>query len=375
MEEERKELTLQEEGSGKKPVNKKALTIAAVVLAVLIAAGLVLFFVLRPAAPEAPQEEAGEEQEVIPETEEYDPGEILSTEPLPESAFVKSATLGDYDYDLYEDYAVITKYRLNASEVTIPETLEDKPVMAIGKNAFSSKSLLSSVTLPSSTREIGEFAFGNCTSLTAVTLPASVHALGDYAFSGCTSLSEVSMTTGVKSIGLHAFDAAPYLESGEGDFLIVGDGILIAYRGVGGSIAVPTGVRKIVSFSFCETLTDLYIPQGVTEIGSFAFAGCTNLASLILPDTVTAIGESAFSACDMLTELRLNEGLTSVGDSLFQFCGNLHKVSFPASLDAIGDNLFDGVETLEAIYVTPGTFAEQFFAATEYAPLIISEEA
>ena len=39
------------------------------------------------------------------------------------------------------------------------------------------------------------------------------------------------------------------------------------------------------------------IPDGITEIGRFAFSGCTSLQSIEIPNSVTEIGASAFQGC------------------------------------------------------------------------------
>lgn len=45
----------------------------------------------------------------------------------------------------------------------------------------------------------------------------------------------------------------------------------------------------------------MVIPEGVTEIGSWAFSGCTGLTSLNIPESVTWIGDCAFFDCLNLT--------------------------------------------------------------------------
>ena len=43
-----------------------------------------------------------------------------------------------------------------------------------------------------------------------------------------------------------------------------------------------------------------YLPEGVTEIGSFFFYECANLEQIILPSSVTQIYDYAFDKCDNL---------------------------------------------------------------------------
>ena len=46
---------------------------------------------------------------------------------------------------------------------------------------------------------------------------------------------------------------------------------------------------------------DVIIPDGVTEIGDYAFFCCSSLTSVTIPNSVTEIGENAFSECESLT--------------------------------------------------------------------------
>ena len=47
--------------------------------------------------------------------------------------------------------------------------------------------------------------------------------------------------------------------------------------------------------SYCETLENVEIPEGITEIGSSVFLGCTNLRSITIPSTVSSVGAGAFA--------------------------------------------------------------------------------
>ena len=55
----------------------------------------------------------------------------------------------------------------------------------------------------------------------------------------------------------------------------------------------------------CENLTELVIPDSVTEIGSYAYSGCENLTEIVIPDSVTEIGCGAFDGCGALRVIRM----------------------------------------------------------------------
>ena len=48
-------------------------------------------------------------------------------------------------------------------------------------------------------------------------------------------------------------------------------------------------------FVGCTTLTSVIIPEGVVQIGNYAFRQCSKLTTVTIPKTVTYIGEEAFA--------------------------------------------------------------------------------
>lgn len=48
---------------------------------------------------------------------------------------------------------------------------------------------------------------------------------------------------------------------------------------------------------YCNMLQEVYIGDGVTSIGYYAFSSCNSLASITIPNGVTSIGNGAFSNC------------------------------------------------------------------------------
>ncbi|MBR6530197.1 MAG: leucine-rich repeat domain-containing protein [Clostridia bacterium] len=353
----------------KRKISKKAKIALVSALCTLLAAGIVIACILL-FPPKNTQNSGGGTQGGT--TTDTTP--VPVTNPLPTSNFVSQGKTDVFTYDLYEDYAIIRRAAVGQKSLTVPADLEGKKVMAIAENAFANSSVLEQVVLPDTIVEIGNYAFYSCTALKEISLPDSVYEVGDYAFSDCESLKTVTLSRGVKNIGTYAFDNTAFLNEVKDDFVILGDGILVAYKGKGGSITLPSDVKKISSLSLCETLTALYIPTGVTEIGDYALAGCSNLATLVIPDTVTYVGEKAFSCCSMLTGVRLGEGVTTLGDGAFAFCDNLKSVSFPKALTDIGENLFEETKLLETLYVSPDSKAEEYFKSTVYASLVIADE-
>ena len=69
------------------------------------------------------------------------------------------------------------------------------------------------------------------------------------------------------------------------------------------------------------------IEDGVTSIGSYAFASCNNLTSITISDSVTSIGNRAFVSCTSLTSITIPNSVTSIGAYAFRNCSSLKTIS------------------------------------------------
>lgn len=99
---------------------------------------------------------------------------------------------GSLYYEVQEGIINITRYTGNAGEVTIPDFIEDLPVVSIGKKAFLSKKNLRRVVLPSTLSLIGEWAFAYCGNLQEVLVPIRAVTFGRAVFLDCGKLHRIS---------------------------------------------------------------------------------------------------------------------------------------------------------------------------------------
>lgn len=101
----------------------------------------------------------------------------------------------------------------------------------------------------------------------------------------------------------------------------------------------------------CTALTQITIPEGVTEIGHHVFTECDNLVRVDIPPTVTSIGNGAFHKCKLLKDIELPDGLTYLGESAFYSCESLEKIVVPEGVTALYNHTFFGCVALADVEI------------------------
>ncbi len=282
---------------------------------------------------------------------------------------------------IYEDHVLFNKnkttliaYRAKETNYTIPNS-----VTTIGDWAFAGCDSLYSINIPNCVTTIGKFAFSHCDSLTSINIPNSVTTIGDWAFGYCESLTNINIPNSVTTIGNLAFAYCDSLYSitipnsvvtiignpfkewhgnlyNESKAFIYEDHVLfnknkttlIAYRAKETNYTIPNSVTTIGDWAFagCDSLYSINIPNCVTTIGEQAFWGCRSLVNINIPNCVTTIGRSAFKSCRSLTNINIPNSVTTIGDSAFWGCKSLVNINIPNSVTTIEDWAFCGCENL-----------------------------
>ena len=211
-----------------------------------------------------------------------------------------SATYGDFEYTLEDDYTcTITGYNGTASNITIPSTIYGYKVSKVGDWAFSKNLNLKNITLPNSITCIGWAAFHHCTKLEHINIPNSITYIGNGAFEHCAKLEHITIPNSVTYIGDCAFYGCTSLDN-----IVIPGGAELSAQTTGStfaectnlkSVVIENGVTTIVQaiFENCVNLENVTIPNTVTEIYPLAFIGCTKLKSITIPKSVKTIVKSA----------------------------------------------------------------------------------
>ena len=136
-------------------------------------------------------------------------------------------------YEILDNQAVqITGSKDTLSELVVPNEIDGLPVTKIKDYAFVNHTRLRSVCISESVQEIGSYAFVDCSRLETITIPDTV-----------------------QDVGWGIFSHTPWLNAQTDPYVIIGNQILIAYKGTSEDVVIPDGVRIIAGFTFENDMT------------------------------------------------------------------------------------------------------------------------
>ena len=277
------------------------------------------------------------------------------------------------DFDDYDANPLYYAENLYLNNELVTDLVIPSDITEIKSYTFRNFSSLTSVTIPDSVTSIRNFAFKGCTGelvvncnipdgyydygsgcysvfygskFTTVTIGDSVTTIGDYAFYNCSSLTSVTIPDSVTTIGYNAFSGCSSLTS-----VYVSDLSAWCKIDFGSTAANPLFYAENLYLNN-ELVTDLVIPDDITEIKSYTFTG-SNLTSVTIHDSVTTIGNTAFNCCSSLTSVTIPDSVTTIGDYAFNNCSSLTSLYCKATTPpaAGGYSMFSYNASGRKIYV------------------------
>ena len=250
----------------------------------------------------------------------------------------------------------------NLKEIVLPDG-----VTSIGDYAFSHCDALTAIDIPDNVISI-DYAFSHCDALTMVTIGDGVTSIGSGAFYDCDALTTVTVGDGVTSIGSQAFESCNDLTSvyikdlsawcritfgtSSSNPLFYGAKLYLDNKEVT-ELMIPEDITEIKYSAFCGcgSIVKVVIPDSVTSIGNSAFYNCATLTTIDIPDHVTSIGDYAFESCDALTIVTIGDGVTSIGYSVFYDCDALTTVTIGDGVTSIYSYAFCGCAALTTVTI------------------------
>lgn len=171
---------------------------------------------------------------------------------------------------------------------------------SIAQRKFYKQNDLTNYDIGENIKTIGRLAFAE-SGLKSIVIPDNVTEIEYGAFMSCVNLADVTIPDTVTNIGTKAFEGTAWLnnwKNGESDddFLIVGDGILLAYKGNEAHVEIPDGVKQIGSevFKGRTEILDVAVPASVNKICAEAFRNCSSLTGLTGCEGLKTVVRGAF---------------------------------------------------------------------------------
>lgn len=232
----------------------------------------------------------------------------------------------------------------------------------ITDNMFENSIGIVSVEIPNGVTSIGKTAFSNCVNMEYVIIPSSVTSVGQDAFKNCSSLNAVHI------FDLRAWCSITFSSSTSNPLTFAHN--LYLFGNLVTDMTIPNSVTEIRfgAFNGCTSLTSVTIPTSVESIQTCVFSYCSNLSSLKvdvnnrvyysinnciiarnsgtvvaatnyskLPSdgSITSIGAYSFCGCKKMTSIVIPYGVTQIGEGAFIECDSLTSVSLPQGLKRI----------------------------------------
>ncbi len=173
--------------------------------------------------------------------------------------------------------------------------------------AFSECQNLARVTFGENLIKICYRAFENCVLLQEAVFHDALTEIEHSAFDGCKALKTVTFGNGIQKIGEYAFDECNSIETVNIPTLARWLSIEFASEQfVAGTN--PLAAPNATLYAGGSAVTDVVIPDGISELKPLAFAGYAKLKSVQIGKDVTKIGAGALMGCKNVTSLTVAAG-------------------------------------------------------------------
>ncbi|HNZ50026.1 MAG TPA: leucine-rich repeat protein [Bacilli bacterium] len=244
---------------------------------------------------------------------------ITDTDMIPEKAFCAN-------YIANETKITITDY-IHLEKINLPSGL-----ILISDYAFFGCLDLKAIVIPEATEEIKMNAFGYCLQLTEFTIPKNV----SYIFNSAFYLSHNLLNIYVSEDNPHYISVNGVVYSKDLKT------ILLYPVGREESYQILEGTETIFASAFLSSkITAVNLPNSIKTIEQQAFSQCNNLSDIVIPDTVTEIKEGAFMNAALLANVKLSNNISKIAANLFNRCHLLTTIVIPDQVVEIGEGAFN----------------------------------
>ena len=305
--------------------------------------------------------------------------------------------------DFPETLKVIDNYAFNHCDILASTTFKESTTHTLSINDASFKDCVSltGVTFPGQLNKLGNSTYSNCPILKDVVFNDNQNfkpelTIGDYTFEKCPQIQSLSFPGRLTSIGNFTFKECTYLAN-----VSFEDSFNAVKLGYGAANASGSSIQSLplfgnsnlqslylgrnivynakseygyspfynqqwltdVRFGQAGTVTynndyllynvnnceELLLPESLSSIGSYTFAGMTVLKGITIPNKVSTMGTYAFSEDDGLKYAKLSTGCAWLKEGVFNHCDSLEYITIPPVVTKMDTKLFAYCKSLATV--------------------------
>lgn len=212
----------------------------------------------------------------------------------------------------------------------IPNSLKEVVItntISIPSQAFRNLTSLKDISISKSVTDIAHSSFYNTSSLEKITLP----------FPGLKRLSSPINSHVGNIFGKNEF---------VGSYNANGYYVPLSLKSI-----IITDETSIASYTFSElsSVTEIILPNTVTNIYGRAFSGTDNLSTITIPSGLIEIRDETFYGATGLTNIVIPSSIKSIGRNAFYNTNSLTYISIPKSVSSLSEYAFYGASSIEEI--------------------------
>lgn len=148
--------------------------------------------------------------------------------------------------------------------------------------------------------------------------------------------------------------------------IIYGEGVVTEYTWYKAdriikTVVIDNGITKLGDDMFGNNwwsatggrnIENIYIADGLEEIGLSTFGDCDSLSEIVLPPSLYSLDGYAFASCDSLKNVYMTDGVEKIGDSAFTGCKSLESIYIPKTVLVMGNGVFTRCNNLSDIQIS-----------------------
>ena len=170
------------------------------------------------------------------------------------------------------------------------------------------------------------------------------------------TLKSAEIGAGVKSISYRTFSSCQFLR-----FVVIPDNVKSVEEGAFSDcyslscIIIPSGVNSMGDRATERgyNLNLVSIPKSVTSLGKYMFSGSYFTRTITIPEGVTIFPDGLFQSCIPILSVIIPESVTSIGSYAISYCYSLSSITIPAGVTSIGFSAFASCHGVKEYHLKP----------------------